>query len=224
MLLLLLLHEKFQIKDQFEIWQGVTTSRNLWKESGKKKPSDIYKVVNLSGIDNCTGMIEAENLIDFMPTRSIPEDKLLTKYDYLISCKGEVKGFSMLMSENILEMMKKKSCGGLVASNHFLVLRPRLIADAGISEIGFLHNLLGIISAKLNDLPSVKKRINKYVTVNEVSNYTFAFPYKDGKVVDSFNAVFSNYIGSLKDFIYAKERVDEYNRILETKIILPQNE
>lgn len=223
MLLLLLPPVKFQLKDQFDIWQGITASRNQESILKKKKASERYKIVNLSGVNACTGMIEEDNLVDYLPARGIPEEKLLAKYDYLISCKGEVKGFSMLFSEKVFEILKKKSCRGLVASNHFLVLRPRMISNTSITEIRYLHNLLGIIVSRLNDLPSVRHRVNKYVTVNEVANYTFSFPFKDSKVVDSFNDMFMNYIKSLNEFIDAKERLDEYNRRLESKIIMPQN-
>jgi len=223
MLLLILDHIKFQVKDQFEIRQGITKANSGRKEESDKVNSTTYKVVNLSGIDSCTGEIDKSRLVNYTPKRDVSPDKLLSGLDYLISCKGEVKGYSMLYSEDLLSNKQEDyKFKGIVASNHFLVLRPRMISRNSTDEIRFLHNLLDIISAELRSLAVAKKGPAKYLTINDVANYQFNFPYKDTVEIEEFKKVSRQYRKSFEDFKKAKERLYDYNRAIADKILIPQ--
>lgn len=219
MLLLLMAVTKFQLKDQFEIWQGITVAQTKEKDPELQLPSQAYKLVNLSGIDPCSRQIDDEKLLEYYPARDIKTNKLLKRCDYLISCKGEVKGYSMLYSENVFkEIEKTKSSRGLVASNHFLVLRPRMVAETSINELRFLHNLLDILIPSLKKLASEKGGKAKYLNINDVADYTFNFPYSNAKELENFNSVIAKYNSRLNDLTMAKRDLDEYNKSLEHKI------
>lgn len=223
MFILFMAHTKFQIKDQFELRQGVTMTGTKDKGRSKKVESDTYKVVNLSGIDTCTGEISERKLVNYSPVREIGPDKLLSNQDYLISCKGEVNGYSMLLSEDLLSGSKIASrFKGIVASNHFLVLRPRMISELSVDDIRFLHNLLDILSVELRSLAAAKPGVTKYLTINDVANYLFSFPFKDAAELAEFKAVSVQYRNSLKKFKKAKSRLNEYNRSIADKILIPQ--
>ncbi|HPR13630.1 MAG TPA: hypothetical protein PLV06_14680 [Bacteroidales bacterium] len=225
MLLLLLSPDKFRIKDLFEVWQGITTNRDRDEYPAKKKMSAKYKVVNLSSINDCTGMITSDRLVDYTPARNIPEEKLLTKNDYLISCKGEVKGFSMINSQMFFETKKNtKTFPWLAASNHYLVLRPRMLSGIGHEEIIYLHNLLSIFIPELDNLARSRPGNTKYLTLNDVANYKIRYPDKRVGIINEFNRLFNEYSEKLGELNDIKGRLDEFNRSLASKIIIPQDD
>jgi hypothetical protein len=224
MLLLLLPHSKYQVRDVFDVWQGITLLQPHEKTVDANPRQHLYKVINLSGINACSKVIDESNLIDYPSERDKSHDKLLAEHDYLISCKGEVRGYSLLNSKEVLDNIKKQgSCDGLVASNHFLILRPRMCSTLSSEEIRFLHNILDIILLKFKLIATGKPGIAKYLTINDVANYSIHYPYTGSFEIEKFDDIFKRYLEKLHELKEVKKELDSYNRYLASTIIMDQN-
>lgn len=227
MLLLLLNidYQEFQLKDLFEIRQGVTMvkqNRTSKKSSGKYH----YKVINLSALDTCSRRLVPENLVDYYPGKEINPDKCLSPDDYLITCKGTVKGFSLFFSNELFNKAgDEKPYNGILASNHFFILRPRGIIGGNNSPLPFkekvfLDNLMDIVAEELNkDVAYGKGSSTKYLTIREVENFVINYPFKDKKKIDEFSVIFDQYYKKLQELNEAKNKLDLFNHELRKLII-----
>lgn len=96
----------------------------------------------------------------------IPEKKLLTINDYLITIRGQPKGYSMFRSYNSKKF--NADFPNIVATNHFVRLRPKVLLEM---HIPYLHLILdSIVENQLRNLFE-QKRLNlpaekKYSVMN----------------------------------------------------------
>ena len=211
LLLLLLLHNKGRLRDFYEIRQGVTVPASSVKGA--------YKAINLSGIDACSKRIDVNKLIDYDPVREVGADKLLCASDYLVAGKGEVKGFSMLESGELIPSMTKEGiCKGIVASNHFLVLRPRDISGASIDEIRFAHNILDILLPKFKTMAALKTGGSKYLTINDLGEMKTTHPWSDSDVFNQFTEIMTRYNRAQVELNEVKAELDNFNRDLSARM------
>ena len=211
MLLLLLpqLHQG-RLKDFYEIRQGVT----VLQSNGK----GLYKAINLSGIDTCTKMIDEKKLVDYEPVREVSLDKLLTNTDYLVTSKGEVKGFSLLDAGEFLQSMTADgSCKGIVASNHFLVLRPKDISGTNTDEVRFAHNLLDILILEFDKIASGKAGVSKYLTINDLADLKINNPLSNSDSLVQFTGIMNRYLQKLSELNKLKIELDRFNRELASR-------
>ena len=215
MLLLLLLPQLKQgrLKDFYEIRQGVTALQPAGK--------GLYKAINLSGIDACTKMIDENKLVSYDPVREVGYDKLLASTDYLVSGKGEVKGYSLLESgEFIKNLTSDGSCKGIVASNHFLVLRPRDISGSNMDEIRFAHNLLDILIPEFNKIASVKAGNSKFLTINDLGDLKISNPLTNSDLFRQFTEIMTSYTQKQQALNEVKIELDNFNRHLASQVKL----
>ena len=213
LLLLLSLLKQGRLRDFYEIRQGVTVTQ----PNGKA----LYKAINLSGIDTCTKIIDKKKLVDYDPVREVGPDKLLTNTDYLVASKGEVKGYSMLDSEEFLHSMTADgSCKGIVASNHFLVLRPRDISGSNMDEIRFAHNLLDILIPEFNKIASVKAGNSKFLTINDLGDLKISNPLTNSDLFRQFTEIMTSYTQKQQALNELKIELDNFNRHLASQVKL----
>ena len=219
--MLLLLLKMVRVKDLFEVKQGFTVVSP--KNSSKDTDSlpNKYKVINLSGINTSSRFLNINDLADHSSEKPVSPDKLLTRNDYLLSCKGVVKGFSLRFSDEIFDDLNHQSTfKGIIASNHFFILRLRKIEESNSKDTYFFHNLLDIISAELNKIANNKKGIAKYLTIGDVENYTFNLSDFDlDERIEKFNGLFKVYEHHLRESYLAKKQLDVLNKSFSDKII-----
>jgi hypothetical protein len=214
-MLLLLLPQLKQgrLRDFYEIRQGVTVSQSPGK--------GLYKAINLSGIDACTKMIDENKLVSYDPVREVGSDKLLANTDYLVSGKGEVKGYSLLdAGEFIHNLTLNGSCKGIVASNHFLVLRPRDISGSNMDEIRFAHNLLDILVPEFYKIASVKAGNSKFLTINDLGDLKISHPWSDSDFFRQYSDIMTRYIQKQQELNVVKIELDNFNRDLASRVNL----
>ena len=211
MLLLLLPQlDQGRLKDFYEIRQGVT----VLQSNGKA----LYKAINLSGIDTCTKMIDGKKLVDYDPVREVGPDKLLTNTDYLVSSKGEVKGFSLLNAgEFLLSMTADGSCKGIVASNHFLILRPKDISGTNPNEVRFAHNLLDIMVLEFNKIASGKAGVSKYLTISDLADLKIHNPLSNSDSLVQFTGIMNRYLQKQNELNKVKIELDHFNHELASR-------
>ena len=220
MLLLLLQLKEFNISFHFEILQGITPQQQPDLPENKLNKTFHYKLLNLSGFNPCTRGINEASLPDYQTIKEISPEKVLQENDYLIACKGEVRGYSMVNSKTVMEELKKHTPhDGIVASNHFLILRTRMRENMESSEIRFLHNVMDILIPELRKLGSSKTGAAKYLTINEVANFRFNYPGTEYSEIEKFDAISIRYLEKLHEFEAVKKELDIYNRDLAWKII-----
>ena len=146
--------QNYRLRDLFEINIGLIEDKfnKMTTESKeevmfinlKASKDDNSQVSNLTINDYHTrnlidyNELERKNLpiINDSTKQGVPEDRVLTSSDYLISIRGRPKGFSLSKS---LDTNKRK----LVASHHFIQIRPMALISH--MHVPYLHLLIDII-------------------------------------------------------------------------------
>jgi len=160
--------KEFKVKDLFEIWQGVSYTPP--KEPTSPEQGKVYRLVNLSSVDFSLKDIIPGNLVSLPADKRIPPEKILQRDDYLLSCKGVVKGFPMRYAG---EPYFDPGKGGLVSSSHFFLLRLREPMKVLAGSVLFMHNLLDSCISDFNEIAARRKGILKYLTIKDVEEFGF---------------------------------------------------
>lgn len=241
LLLLLLLEQsyKHKLSDLFDIKQGIAI-----KLGSNLKGKYRYKAVFPSMINSPFKVLDSTELNDFYTDSELSEEKLLTKDDYLIACKGLIKGFSLFQSESCFKSMKNEKPHGVVASNHLIILRPKPIAHMFISDTYFLHNLLYMVVERITDyLSNNKGKKQQYITISDLKNINIGLHWTSldeelqkagpekleefkkvfGEKIAAFQRLFADWDEKLKAFNEVNTKFKEFNNELQNqiKITLP---
>jgi len=146
--------QNYRLRDLFEINIGLIEDK-FNKMTIESKEEVMF--INLKAAEDDNRQISKLTLIDYHTTNlidyielekknlpikidssklGVPDDRVLTSSDYLISIRGRPKGFSISKS---LDPNKRK----LVASHHFIQIRPMALISK--MYVPYLHLLLDII-------------------------------------------------------------------------------
>ena len=146
--------QNYRLRDLFEINIGLIEDK-FNKMTIESKEEVMF--INLKAAEDDNRQISKLTLIDYHTTNlidyielekknlpikidssklGVPDDRVLTSSDYLISIRGRPKGFSVSKS---LDPNKRK----LVASHHFIQIRPMALISH--FHLPYLHLLLDII-------------------------------------------------------------------------------
>ena len=146
--------QNYRLRDLFEINIGLIEDK-FNKMTIESKEEVMF--INLKAAEDDNRQISKLTLIDYHTTNlidyielekknlpikidssklGVPDDRVLTSSDYLISIRGRPKGFSISKS---LDPNKRK----LVASHHFIQIRPMALISH--MHVPYLHLLLDII-------------------------------------------------------------------------------
>jgi hypothetical protein len=158
-------------------------------------------------------------LATFSSPREIKNTHLLKKLDYLISSKGQIKGYALYRS-NAFEDGGKGEYLGLVASNHFLVLRPRASTLEAFDYTYFIYNLLDLLIPQFNNLAKhgTKKSGIQYLTVSDLQDFSIQLP-EIGNLEElqrEFMQIHQEYESRLNALNLSKVNLEKYNQRLET--------
>ena len=236
-LLLLLLQEqsyKHKLSDLFDIKQGIAI-----KPGSNLKGKYRYKAVFPSMMNSPFKVLDSNELNDFYTDTELSEEKLLTKDDYLIACKGLIKGFSLFQSESCLKSIKNEKMHGVVASNHLIILRPKPITHMFISDTYFLHNLLDMVVERITGyLSDNKGKKQQYITIADLKNINIGLHWNSldeelqkigpdkleefkkvfGEKIEAFQQLFADWDEKLKAFNEANTKLKEFNTQLQNQI------
>jgi hypothetical protein len=217
-------HYRYTLSEMFEIRQGIATP--YLKHKAGSKNSHLYKLIYPADLNILFKSLEVNQLTDFKSDKELSTGKLLSSDDYLLSCKGIVKGFSMLYSDVALSAGNTKPYKGIVATNQFIIARPR----AGIKEIygvPYLHNLLDILVPYMNEMTVNKagKSILRYITISDIVDISLELPIKNAETKrKEFESVYKSWKKNLDLFHKSEELLSaEKIKLSETlKIKLPE--
>lgn len=212
-------NQRYTLAELFKINQGIAflSKKKIETQVGEY----IYKTIYVSDLAIKYNRIHFEGLTDFATLTSIKKDKLLTKEDYIITCKGEIKGFALYNSDDIFENLNELNYSGLLVSNHFIVLRPRSSTLEIFNNSYLLYNILDLLVPKINafvkQLESRKKI--PYVTISEVENFSIILPGSNFmEIVENFEAYYTAYKEKLNLLIQAEEELKRFNASLLNEI------
>ena len=203
MLLLFLPVKKFRLGDHFLIRQGFTIN-------DQSTGSSRYKILNMGDISLCEDTdLNTHLLKDYFSDRDL-NDKTINANDYIITCKGVVKGISLLRFQQEIT----QSEFGIIPSNHFLILTPKA-SPVGLSElnendISFLHNLLNYFIGQLDKIASEKSGSNKYLTISDCENFEFSFD-SQMDVLMEYNPLYRKYLSLVKQMKELKQQISYFN-------------
>ena len=210
---------RLTLSELFEIKQGVALSSK--KEIEKSFGQYTYKVIYVSDLGNPYHLLDFEELTDYATDTKIKEEKLLTLNDYIISCKGEIKGFSLSKSSNIFNSISELNYSGLFVSNHFIILRPRPSILMMYGNSYFLHNILDLLIPIINDSISqnADKKIMPYITIGEIEKYSILLPGAGFlKQLTDFEKVYQSWSDKFEKLQEANETLKKFNDELLNEI------
>jgi hypothetical protein len=168
---------RFSLSELFEIRQGISVPAPGQRGSEKEY---AYRMVYPIDFGKSLRTIEFDQLLSQPLNREVKPERLLTASDYLLSCKGIVRGFSLQHSAEAFTRCDTESCKGILASNHFLVLRARQ-AQVEMYGLPYLHNVLDRVVPRLNEMTELRsgQRALRYVTIGDVEQVSVMLPLKN---------------------------------------------
>ncbi len=197
---------RIRLSELFLMKQGmaVQTKKNAANQKGKYK----YKVVYPSDLNDPLKELQTEQLADYFTDKEIKEEKILTKEDYILFCKGMVKGLSMFNSENSLIEIAKSGYKGIIASNHFIVLRPDSSIKEHFPSPYYLENIIDLVIPMMNEMI---KNAN-YITISEIGKISIELPLPPlEKDLKKFEDIFKLWRDNRDLFIEAEKKLKIYN-------------
>ena len=210
---------RFTLSELFEIKQGLTLSSK--KEIKKTFGNNAYKVIYVSDLGNPYHLLDFGELTDYATSNKIKEERLLTLNDYVISCKGEIKGLSLYKSTKIFNLLYEKNYSGLLVSNHFIVLRPRKSTLMLYGNSYFLHNILDLLIPIINKSMnhSADKKIMPYITIAEIEKYSVLLPGANfRKKITDFEKVYQSWSDKFELLQDANDTLVKFNHELLKEI------
>jgi restriction endonuclease S subunit len=210
----------YSFSELFEIKQGpmLPSKKN---NKGVKDTGYLYKSIFISDLPASHESLDPDLLAMFSSIKELKNSHLLKKEDYLISSKGQIKGYALYRS-NVFSDVKGKKYLGLVASNHFLILRPRASTLEAFGNSYFIYNLLDLLIPKFNALAKQgqnKSRI-QYLTVSDLQNFSIQLPEIGilKELLQEFTQLHEEYESRIKALNQSKMNLEKYNQRLETII------
>jgi hypothetical protein len=233
--------------DLFDVNMGIIEDRY---QKMTKEGSDVY-VLNLKSFTNNDSVKETQfinrydqyNLLDFKKVLStkgksdknsvtfledaekpfISEKKLLTKNDYLITIRGQPKGYSILRSYENKEF--KGRFPNIVATNHFVRLRPKIVLDMHIPYLHLLldsiveNQLRNLFEQKKENLPKDKKYgVFNSFSVEELKEMQITFSRDVNQQIVTTELFEKNYQKYFDATIYFNEFKEQLNRNITTQL------
>lgn len=206
----------YTIGDLFEIFQGTAI---ISKKSQKNNSAGYkYKTIYISDLSNKYETLNFIELNDYEPVKNLKKEKILTGKDYLLTCKGVIKGYALCKSQNLFNKMDSKENLGIVASNHFIVLRPRVSTIEIFKNSYLLYNIIDIIIPELNQF--ISKKSNKvklpYITISELENYSFSIPGSNlNELITEFQKLYNERQENISNLIKIDEKISRFNKLLK---------
>jgi hypothetical protein len=206
----------YTIGDLFEIFQGTAI---ISKKSQKNNSAGFkYKTIYISDLANKYETLNFIELNDYEPVKNLKKEKILTEKDYLLTCKGVIKGYALCKSLEIFNKIITKKYLGIVASNHFIVLRPRASTIEIFQNSYLLYNIIDLIIPELNQL--ISKKSNKvklpYITISELENYSFSIPGSNlNELITEFQKLYNERQENIKELQEADNAIKVFNEILK---------
>jgi hypothetical protein len=213
------------IKNQISLTELVDISQGLpFPNKNKNISEDVvnYRYQTLYVSDMPSSSIEQlnrEELSEFYSDKKIKENRLLQLEDYLVSIRGKIKGYALINNQDLFKL--SDDCNGIIATNHFLVLRPRLTARVAFGHL--LYYILDMLMPRINEY-AIEKQKNKtngkenalpFITIADLKEISF--------IIDQTNDL----VDLKKQFEY---KYDEYRtahsnfKIKQTEINAFKNE
>jgi hypothetical protein len=208
----------YSFSELFEIKQGPMLPSKKNNE-GNQESGYRYKSIFISDIPASGQPLDPELLATFSSSKVMKNTHLLKKEDYLISSKGQIKGYALYRS-NAFEDGGKGEYLGLVASNHFLVLRPRASTLDAFGTTNFIYNLLDLLIPQFNNLAKQgrKKSGVQFLTISDLQHFSIQMP-ENGifeELQREFMQIHQEYESRLKALNLSKVNLEKYNQRLET--------
>lgn len=206
----------YTIGDLFEIFQGTAI---ISKKSQKNNSAGFkYKTIYISDLANKYETLNFIELNDYEPVKNLKKEKILTGKDYLLTCKGVIKGYALCKSQHLFNKMDSKENLGIVASNHFIVLRPRASTIEIFQNSYLLYNIIDLIIPELNQL--ISKKSNKvkltYITISELENYSFSIPGSNlNELITEFQKLYNERQENISNLIKIDEKISRFNKLLK---------
>jgi hypothetical protein len=213
-----------RLSDIFEIRQGIAAP--YMKHKVIPKTDHIYKLIYPADLNMVFKTLNIDSLSDFHSEKELNQAKLLTEEDYLISCKGIVKGFSLLYSADKLASGPRKARKAVVATNQFIIMRPRPNFQE-VYGLPYLHNLLDLLIPKMNQMTETRseKSVLRYITISDIENITLELPVQKAEIKrKEFDTIYKSWKKNLELFSKSDEQLKAYNdkTIDQFKIQLPE--
>jgi hypothetical protein len=209
----------YTIGDLFEIFQGTAI---ISKKSQINTSDGIkYKTIYISDLPDKYETLNFLELNGYESQKKIKKEKLLTENDYLLSCKGGIKGYALCKSLNIFNELASSEYQGIVASNHFIVLRPRTSTIEIFQKSYLLYNLIDIIIPQLNQFASEKSNKVKlpYITISELQNYSFSMPGSNfDNVITEFQKLYLERHENIRSLNKIDKKINEFNKLFKSSI------
>jgi len=209
---------RYSFSELFEIKQGPMLPSKKNDEDTQERAYQ-YKSIFISDLPASGQPLDPELLATFSSSKVMKNTHLLQKEDYLISSKGQIKGYALYRS-NAFEDDTRNKYLGLVASNHFLVLRPRASTLEAFGYTYFIYNLLDLLIPQFNNLAKhgSKKSGIQYLTVSDLQDFSIQLP-ENGifeELQREFMQIHQEYESRLKALNLSKVNLEKYNQRLET--------
>jgi hypothetical protein len=218
MLLLLVNSYRYALSDIFDVRQG--SGIPYIKEERKSKNAKKYKLLYPADLNQVFKSLDGLPLSDYQVEREINPEKILTAEDYILTCKGIIRGFSMQHSKVAISAAKENGSTGMLPSNHFIVLRAREISKE-MYGIPYMHNLLDLLVPKLNEFTEQRagKKLLRYITISDIVNITLDLPLKNWSNKEKdFDAVYKPWKKNLDQFSKTELILKDYNNKLMEEI------
>jgi hypothetical protein len=213
------------IKNQISLTELVDISQGLpFPNKNKNISEDVvnyrYQTLYVSAMPSSSiEQLNREELSEFYSDKKIKENRLLQLEDYLVSIRGKIKGYALINNQNLFNL--SDDCNGIIATNHFLVLRPRLTARVAFGNL--LYYILDMLMPRINEYAIEKQKNKKNGKENALPFITIADLKEISFIIDQT----SDLVDLKKQFEY---KYDEYRtahrnfKIKQTEINAFKNE
>jgi hypothetical protein len=203
----------YTIGELFEIFQGTAI---ISKKSQINTSDGIkYKTIYISDLPNKYETLNFFELNSYESLKKIKKEKLLTENDYLLTCKGTIKGYALCKSPDIFNEITSNEYQGMLASNHFIVLRPRKSTIQNFQNSYLLYNIIDIIIPELNQFISRKRNKEKlsYITISELENYSFSMPGSNlNELINEFQKLYNERQENISNLIKLDKTISQFNK------------
>jgi hypothetical protein len=205
--------QNYKLGDLFEITQGsaIISNKSLIPEESSQR----YKTIYISNLTTKYEALEFVELKDYFPNKKIKEGKLITSKDYIITCKGVVKGYAMCKAINLFKDLKLSNHKGIIASNHFIVLKPRQSTLEIFENSYLLYHLLDMIIPEFNNYINQNATRKKlpYITISEIENFSISLPGSSlFDIIKEFQSLYNKRKQVLTNLIEIDEKLSLFNK------------
>lgn len=210
---------QYALSELFDIKQGLLLPSKS-KRANALNGANKYKSLFISDMPAPYEPLVADSLADCSLNKEIKKTHLLCKQDYLISAKGQIKGYALYHSK-AFENEDVQNHVGIIASNHFIVLRPRTSTLEALGESYFIYNILDLIIPRLNALAkqSTKKNQTPYITISDLQKFTINLP--EATTLYELNLTFlelqKDFELKIKQLNESRFKLNNYNKSLESQ-------